>query len=141
MTVGLRSGQLAAAAGVNQETLRYYERRGLLTAPQRTLGGHRLYPPEAVTRLRVIKTAQRLGFTLAEVADLMDAGTHRHGKRPEPGLPARVTAKLAEVEQKIADLTAIADTLRSAVAVGCDDLVTCADSPCCPLPFTELAGH
>ena len=141
MTGGLRSGQVAAAAGVNQETLRYYERRGLLTAPERTSGGHRLYPPEAVTRLRVIKTAQRLGFTLAGVADLMDTRIHRHGKRPEPGLAARVTAKLAEVEQKLADLTAIADTLRSAVAVGCDDLATCADSPCCPLPFTEPAGH
>lgn len=89
----------------------------------------------------MIKTAQRLGFTLAEVADLIDTGTHRHGKRPEPGLHARVTAKLAEVEQKIADLTVIADSLRSAVAVGCDDLVTCANSPCCPLPFTELAGR
>ncbi len=65
---GLRSSQVADAAGVNRQTLRYYERRGLLPEPARTLGGHRLYPPEAVTTLKVIKAAQRLGFTLDEVA-------------------------------------------------------------------------
>lgn len=55
MSEGLRSGELAAAAGVNVQTLRYYERRGLLDEPDRTLGGHRLYPSETVTVLRVIK--------------------------------------------------------------------------------------
>jgi DNA-binding transcriptional MerR regulator len=136
---GLRSGQVAAAAGVNQQTLRYYERRGLVAEPDRTLGGHRLYPPETVTVLRVIKTAQRLGFTLDEIADLLAAGTHRHGRRADAGLLARTQAKLAEVERKIADLAVIRHTLRAAVAAGCDDLMTCAESPCCPLPFAELA--
>ncbi|QGN47491.1 MerR family transcriptional regulator [Micromonospora sp. WMMD558] len=135
---GLRSGQLADAAGVNQQTLRYYERRGLLAAPQRSPGGHRLYPAESVTLLRVIKTAQRLGFTLNEVADLLDAGRHQHGGRPDSGLPARAREKLIEVEQKLADLTVIRDTLRAAISAGCDDLVACAGSPCCPLPFAEL---
>lgn len=60
---GLRTGELAEAAGVNTQTLRYYERRGLLAEPRRSLGGHRLYPEQAVTVLRVIKAAQRLGFT------------------------------------------------------------------------------
>ncbi len=55
MTDGLRSGQVAAAAGVNQQTLRYYERRGLIFEPDRTLGGHRLYPPATVRVVRVIK--------------------------------------------------------------------------------------
>ena len=64
MSAGLRSGEVAAAAGVSVQTLRYYERRGLLDAPDRTLGGHRLYPADTVTLLRVIKAAQRLGFTL-----------------------------------------------------------------------------
>ncbi|RIV40357.1 MerR family transcriptional regulator [Micromonospora radicis] len=118
MSSGLRSGQVAEAAGVNQQTLRYYERRGLLAEPDRTLGGHRLYPPETVTTLRVIKTAQRLGFTLDEVAELLSVSVHRHGRRPEAGLPARAQAKLVEVEQKIADLTVIRDTLRVAVAAG-----------------------
>ena len=135
---GLRAGQVAAAAGVNPQTLRYYERRGLLAEPERTLGGHRVYPSEAVTLLRVIKTAQRLGFTLAEVADLLETGTHHHGRRVDAGLQARAAAKLAEVEQKITDLAVIRDTLREAVDAGCDDLIACAGSPCCPLPFTDL---
>jgi MerR family mercuric resistance operon transcriptional regulator len=136
---GLRSGQVAAAAGVNLQTLRYYERRGLLTEPERTLGGHRLYPPQTVTVLRVIKAAQRLGFTLDEVVDLLEAGKHTHRRRPDRGLQSRARAKLTDVEAKIADLRIIADTLRAALDAGCDDLVACAASPCCPLPFADLA--
>jgi MerR family mercuric resistance operon transcriptional regulator len=136
---GLRSGQVAAAAGVNLQTLRYYERRGLLTEPERTLGGHRLYPPQTVTVLRVIKAAQRLGFTLDEVVDLLETGKHTHGRRPDSGLQSRARAKLTDVEAKIADLKIIADTLRAALDAGCDDLVACAASPCCPLPFADLA--
>ena len=74
LPTGMRSAQLARAAGVNQQTLRYYERRGLLAKPDRSPGGHRLYPPEAVTALRVIKATQRLGFSLDEVADLLQIG-------------------------------------------------------------------
>jgi MerR family mercuric resistance operon transcriptional regulator len=137
---GLRSGELAEAAGVNVQTLRYYERRGLLAEPERTLGGHRLYAPEAVTVLRVIKAAQRLGFTLDDVTELLEAGRHRHGRRAVDGLSARAVAKLAEVEAKIADLSVIHDTLRQAIDAGCDDLMTCAGAECCPLPFVELAS-
>ena len=73
MTAGMRTSELAAAAGVNAQTLRYYERRGLLAEPNRSLGGHRLYSEQAVSVLRVIKAAQRLGFTLDEVAELLTA--------------------------------------------------------------------
>lgn len=138
MTTGLRSGEVARAAGVNPQTLRYYERRGLLAVPDRTLGGHRVYPPETVTMLRVIKAAQRLGFSLDEVADLLEAGTHRHGRHPV-SLAARAAGKLDEVEAKIADLEIIRDTLRAALTAGCDDLLTCAQTPRCPLPFADLA--
>ena len=138
MTTGLRSGEVAAAAGVNRQTLRYYERRGLLSRPERTLGGHRLYPAETVTILRVIKVAQRLGFTLGEVADLLDAGRHRHGRVADAGLAARAQAKLTEVETKIADLEIIAGTLRAAIAAGCDDLVDCAGNAGCPIPFATI---
>lgn len=138
MTTSLRSGQLADAAGVNLQTLRYYERRGLLRAPERTAGGHRLYPAESLTLLRVIKTAQRLGFTLDEVAELVDLGQHRHGRTTDTGLQARAAAKLAEIETRITDLQTIAATLRTAVAAGCDDLSVCATSDCCPLPFADL---
>jgi MerR family transcriptional regulator, mercuric resistance operon regulatory protein len=124
---------------VNWQTLRYYERRGLVERPTRTPGGHRVYPAETVLLLRVIKTAQRLGFTLAEVADLIAAATHRHGRRRDKGLHARARVKLAEVEQKIDDLVVIRDTLRQAIDAGCDDLVACAATVGCPLPFAELA--
>lgn len=134
----LRSGQVAEAAGVNPQTLRYYERRGLLAEPQRSNGGHRLYPPEAVTTLRVIKAAQRLGFAPEEVAELLEAAAHRHG-RVRRGLRQSAHGKLAEVEAKIADLTVIRDSLTQALAAGCDDLAACAASPDCPLPFADLA--
>ena len=136
----LRSGQLAAAAGVHRETLRYYERRGLLAEPDRSPGGHRLYPAGTVTVLRVIKAAQRLGFTLDEVADLLEIGRHRHRRAgaADAGLQRRATAKLAEVEERIADLTTIRDTLRSAIDAGCADLVECAGTDGCPIPFEPL---
>ncbi|HEX8863419.1 MAG TPA: MerR family transcriptional regulator [Actinomycetes bacterium] len=141
MTTTLRSGEVAAAAGVNLQTLRYYERRGLLAKPARTSGGHRAYPPDAVTIVRVIKAAQRLGFTLGEVAGLLDAGRHRHGTAPDAGLRRQAEVKLAEIDARIADLQTIRQTLAAAVAAGCDDLATCAASPDCPLPFAELAGE
>ena len=131
---GLRSGQVASAAGVNIETLRYYERRGLLREPMRSLGGHRVYPPETVTLMRVIKAAQRLGFTLDEVGDLLAAT--RLGGRSDAGLQTRAAEKLAEVDQKLAELTAVRDMLRVALEAGCDDLLACAENPCCPLPLT-----
>jgi DNA-binding transcriptional MerR regulator len=136
---GLRTGEVADAAGVNAQTLRYYHRRGLLPEPRRSLGGHRLYPPDTVAALRIIKAAQRLGFTLDEVADLLDAGRHRHGGRRDAGLAARIIAKLAEVEARIADLTTIRTTLVAALDAGCDDLAACAAAPGCPLPFADLA--
>ena len=138
---GLRSGQVAAAAGVGIETLRYYERRGLLAEPDRSPGGHRLYGEDSVTTLRVIKAAQRLGFTLEEVAELLEVGRHRHRPRGMPagaGLQARAAAKLAEVEERIADLGAIRDNLRAALDAGCDDLVACAGTDCCPIPFATI---
>jgi len=140
VTGWLRSGEVAQAASVNVQTLRYYERRGLLRKPDRSPGGHRVYPPETVTVLRVIKAAQRLGFTLDQVAELIEAGHHRHRARSSSVLQALATAKLAEVEARLADLVVIRDTLRATVDAGCDDLSTCAVSDCCPVPFAELAA-
>lgn len=133
----LRTSELAAAAGVNAQTLRYYERRGLLAEPVRTLGGHRLYPEQAVTVLRVVKAAQRLGFTLDEVADLLAAT--RHGReRVDVGLQGRAAAKLDEIDAELVELTAVRDALRAALAAGCDDLIACSESPECPVPFTDI---
>jgi len=136
---GLRSGQVADAVGVNVETLRYYERRGIIAEPDRSLGGHRLYPEQTVTTLRVIKAAQNLGFTLDEVAELLDAARHHHGAGG--GLQSRTEAKLAEVDQKIADLHVIRASLIAARDAGCDDLVQCAESECCPIPFVQISAR
>jgi DNA-binding transcriptional MerR regulator len=85
----------------------------------------------------VIKAAQNLGFTLDEVAELLEAGRHHHGTGS--GLHARTEAKLAEVEQKISDLKVIRNSLIAARDAGCDDLVQCAASECCPIPFVQIA--
>ena len=74
----LRSSTVAARAGVNVQTLRFYERRGLLQRPDRSPGGHRLYTEDDVAVVRAIKAAQRLGFTLEEVERLLRAGAHVH---------------------------------------------------------------
>ncbi|HUR03335.1 MAG TPA: MerR family transcriptional regulator [Nonomuraea sp.] len=131
----LRTKQVAERAGVNIQTLRYYERRGLIAEPERSPGGHRFYPPATVTLLAVIKAAQRLGFTLREVADLIDTGRHGH---PTPDLQARAKTKIAEVDAKIADLQTIRQALTQLVAARCDSLTHCT-CPDCPLPFADLA--
>ena len=82
-----------------------------------------------------MKSAQRLGFTLDEVAELLDAGRRRH---PTPDLQHRAKAKLAEVEDRMADLARIRDGLLQVVQARCDSLTNCT-CPDCPLPFVELA--
>ncbi|AYY15330.1 MerR family transcriptional regulator [Actinobacteria bacterium YIM 96077] len=141
MEAPLRSGQVAAAAGVNRQTLRYYERRGLLPQPERTWGGHRLYPADTVTTVRVIKAAQRLGFALDEIAELIAGARHRHGDPAAAGLRERAAGKLAEVEEKIRDLEVIRTALRSALDAECDDLADCVETPGCPLSLADLAGE
>jgi Hg(II)-responsive transcriptional regulator len=96
----LTTGALAAAAGVSVETLRYYERRGLLPVPPRRPSGYRDYPPDAIGLVRFIKRAQGLGFTLAEIADLLSL---REG---EDCATVRRLAerKLADVERRLRDL-------------------------------------
>jgi DNA-binding transcriptional MerR regulator len=120
----LRSGEVAARTGVSVETLRYYERRGVLPEPARSLGGHREYPASTVGLLRTIKAAQRLGFTLDEVAALL---------RGAPDLQTRVRDKIAEVEDRLAALTAARADLHAVLDARCESLVSCA-TPGCPLP-------
>ncbi len=107
MTTPLTIGSLARAAGVNVETIRYYQRRGLLDQPQKPLGGVRRYPAAMVKRLHFIKRAQRLGFTLEEIAALLqlDEASACAATRE------LATRKLALIERKLADLTAICEAL------------------------------
>jgi DNA-binding transcriptional MerR regulator len=126
----VRPGELAAAAGVNRQTLRYYERRRLLPEPARSLGGHREYPADALRRLRAIKAAQRLGFTLDEIAELLPGRG--------PGLAERAGAKLADVDARLAELLALRATLVEVIDTGCADLAACAAEPACPIPFAGV---
>lgn len=128
----MRSGELARAAGVGVQTLRYYERRGLLPAPRRTPAGYREYDDGAVALLRAVKAAQRLGFTLDEVADLLDT-RRRH---PPPDLQERARAKLAEVEERLADLARVREGLLEVVRARCASLThcTCAAPPVAGAP-------
>jgi MerR family transcriptional regulator, mercuric resistance operon regulatory protein len=108
----LTIGQLAQAAGVNVETIRYYQRRGLLIEPTKPLGGHRRYPPDAARRLRFIKRAQTLGFTLDEVAGLL-ALEETQSCRDTRRLAER---KLAAIEERLADLARMRRLLKGLIA-------------------------
>lgn len=72
-------GKLAEQCGIGVETVRYYERRGLIADPQRTESGYRRYPPEAVDRIRFIVSAKELGFTLNEISELLSISTEGAG--------------------------------------------------------------
>ena len=139
--MSLRVGEVADAAGVNRETLRYYERRGIIAEPERSLGSHRLYPAETVTVLCTVKAAQRHGFTLVEVTDLLDATRADRpaaaDTEPESRLAVRARRKFHEAEDKIRDLETIRDTFRATLDAGCDDLIACSTEACCPITFTD----
>lgn len=111
MVAALTIGKLAKAAAVNVETIRYYQRRGLLEEPPRPLGGQRHYSAEQIKRVRFIKRAQALGFTLSEIGTLLalDAARVCHDTR------ALATHKLASIEQKIADLAIMQRVLNDLV--------------------------
>lgn len=107
--MALTRGKLATEGGVKSETVRYYERRGLLAKPPRTAAGYRLFDADAVRRLRFIKHAQALGFSLKEVKELL-------ALRVRPGVSCgdvrrRAEAKLVDVDDKLRALRAMRKTL------------------------------
>ncbi len=107
----LTIGTVAAAAGVNVETIRFYHRKGLLAEPDKPYGGIRRYSEIDVERVRFVKAAQRLGFTLDEVAGLLrlDDGAHCDEAR------ALADQKLADVRTRLADLRRIESVLAGLV--------------------------
>lgn len=113
----MRSSQVAAQAGVNVQTLRYYERRGLLPEPDRLESGYRSYGTDAVRTVRFVKSAQRLGFSLEEIDSLLELAAG--GPDNCDAAKKLATEKLAQLEEKIASLTAMRDSLRQLVAT-CD---------------------
>ena len=120
-------GQLADAAGVTSETVLYYEERGLIPSPRRSPSGYRLYGPTYVERIRFVKRAQELGFTLSEAQGLLDVGLD--APDGECGdVRAEALAKLDDVEAKLRDLEAIRDALR-ALAEACPGAGPRSDCP------------
>src|SRR5690554_4508377 len=105
MTQRMRIGELAKLAGVNIQTIRYYERRGLLTAPVRLESGYREYTPACLERMRFIRRAQDLGFTLSEIETLLTLRQDENTTAAQ--VKDRALAKIAAVEKKIADLETI----------------------------------
>jgi MerR family copper efflux transcriptional regulator len=100
----MRIGEIASATGISPDTLRFYEKRGLLRA-QRGSNGYRRYPPEAVDWLRYIRLAQTLGFTLKEIE--ADLPLLSQPQASAPQLRAALQRKLADIDQRIDGLTAL----------------------------------
>lgn len=121
----MRIGAVAQAADVSIDTIRYYERRGLLPEPQRRPSGYREYGPVAVERLRFIRRAKELGFSLNDIHELLvlshdrDAGV--------AGVKARAEVRLAEVERRMVELERMRAALEKLIAAcpGHGDLGGC----------------
>jgi Cu(I)-responsive transcriptional regulator len=110
----LTIGRLASATGVNVETIRYYERAGLIAPPARTEGNYRSYREDDVVRLRFIRRTRGLGFSLDQVRALLGIAVQQD--RDCGTVDAIATAHLAEVDRKITDLMALRRELADAVA-------------------------
>ena len=107
--IGLTIGKLAKQGRVNLETIRYYEREGLVPKPRRLASGYRIFSSEDVRRVRFIKQAQELGFSLKEIKELL-------ALRVRPGTTCadvrnRTAAKIANIDEKLRTLTAMKEAL------------------------------
>ena len=133
----LSIGKLARRAGVGVETVRYYERRGLLQEPQRRQSGYRQYGEEAVARLQFIRRAKDLGFTLREIGDLLSLG--HDPSAPAADVKGRAEAKIADIEGKIRSLQRMRKALKNLTSA-CDEHGTVGE---CPLleALSENAEH
>jgi DNA-binding transcriptional MerR regulator len=120
----VRSGEVAERAGVNVETLRYYERRGLLPEPARTPRGHRSYDEETVRFVRAIKEAQGLGFTLAEIEEYLRVAA-RGRATASAALRVRMAAKIDEIDARLAALRRVREDLARVVGCACESLDHC----------------
>jgi len=111
MEQALRIGEVAGRAGVNVQTLRFYEREGLLEEPARRPSGYRAYPEDSVRRVRFIKRAQQLGFTLREIQSLLRL-------RDDASVPCKevrstAEAKISEIDEKLRHLKAMKKALQT----------------------------
>lgn len=122
----LTIGQLAKRAGVGVETIRFYEREGLLAEPERLPSGYRQYPPEAVGRVLFLRRAQRLGFTLKDAKELL--ALRDDPRSTSRAVRDRAAEKLADIDARIAELAAIRAELGRLVDA-CDGVGPAAGCP------------
>jgi Hg(II)-responsive transcriptional regulator len=135
----LRTAQVAELAGVNVETLRFYERKGILPEPPRRASGYREYPPETVERVRFVKRAQELGFSLSEVQDLL--GLRETAGAKSVRVRRVAEAKLEEIDLKIRDLEAMKQSLTELLCA-CDGKTSVASCPIiASLSRSPIPGH
>lgn len=113
----LTIGKVASESGVGVETVRFYEREGLLNQPARRPSGYRQYEPEAIARLRFIKQAQRLGFTLREIKELLALKLDPNATRKQ--VKDRAVAKIADIDQRIDELKRMKKALTPLI-LACD---------------------
>ncbi len=106
---GLKVGEVAKQAGVNLQTIHYYERRGLLPRPPRTGSNYRAYPAEAVLRVRFVKRAQELGFTLKEIKELLSLRAAPRTRCAD--VRERAEAKVQDIDGKVRTLQAMRKAL------------------------------
>jgi MerR family copper efflux transcriptional regulator len=134
----MRIGQLAAQTGFSVRTIRFYEQNGILPAPERTPGGYRSYDQDAVTRLRFVRSAQALGLSLAEIADVLRV-------RDYQGPPCSYVAELLDthikaLDARIEELTALRDELRARHSLGdAPDPARCGPDQVCYLIEDDAA--
>ncbi len=126
-----RIGQSADQAGVSVQAVRYYERIGVLPKAARTSSGIRRYPPSAVDRIRFVKQAQRNGFSLAEIRELIGL-TQRGPSRRCKQVLTLIAAKLKEIDQRRAQLKAFRRTLQT-YAAECERSLRVSADPECPV--------
>jgi MerR family transcriptional regulator, copper efflux regulator len=114
---GMTIGKLAKQTGVSAETIRFYERQGLIAPPSRADSNYRIYPNEEVVRLKFIRRAKNLGFTLNEIKELLFL---KHDPRAtKSDVKNRTLTKIEEVKKKICDLVRIKEALEH-LAACCD---------------------
>ena len=137
MSNGYRIGEIAAKAGVTADTLRYYERLGVLPRARRTTGGLRLYGDDVLSRVRFVQQAQSFGLTLKDVRQLVsDQG--RSGRDRCRKVRDLLAVQLAEVDERLSELRAFRRTLQTHLEA-CEHALE-SDQPACPV-IHELAGE
>lgn len=107
-------GQFAKEAGIGVETVRYYQRRGLITEPEKGKTGYRKYGPKDLDRLRFIRRAQEAGFTLSEIGELLELRDDPDARRSD--IRSRTAEKILEIDRKIRDLQEMRESLSQLLA-------------------------